>query len=134
MNICFSLPETDDDSIDLAMPIAHTKNIHKTEYNSSLKIIQMIKPKNIILLNVPNASTFRAYNNDIPKLFARQDNSNKCSLFDINAKKYCYLLFENELLDYRMNYLPQMQQKRVQKVRGTIVKEGNRLHIRLDCL
>ncbi len=33
-----------------------------------------------------------------------------------------------------MNYLPEMQQKKVQKVRGTIVKDGNCLHIRLDCL
>jgi hypothetical protein len=33
-----------------------------------------------------------------------------------------------------MNYLPEMQQKKVQKVRGTIIKEGNCLHIRLDCL
>lgn len=33
-----------------------------------------------------------------------------------------------------MNYLPEMQQKKVQKVRGTIVKDGNCLTIRLDCL
>jgi hypothetical protein len=33
-----------------------------------------------------------------------------------------------------MNYLPEMQQKKVQKVKGTIFKEGNCLHIRLDCL
>ena len=55
----------------------------------------MIKPSNIILLNVPNAATFRGYQAEIPKLFARQGSSEgrKVNLFDINAKKNCYLSF-----------------------------------------
>jgi hypothetical protein len=56
----------------------------------------MIKPSNIILLNVPNAATFRGYQNEIPRLFAGQDSSSegkKVNLFDINAKKNCYLSF-----------------------------------------
>lgn len=135
MNICFKLPETLENGIELAMPFAQTKNIHKTEYNSSLKIIQMIKPSNIILLNVPNNGTFRGYQAQIPRLFSFQNNEGKkVNVFDINAKKNCYLSFENELLQYKMNYLPEMQQKKVQKVKGTIIKEGNCLHIRLDCL
>ena len=61
MNINFALPDPLEGNVDLATPIAHAKNIHKTEYNSSLKIIQMIKPTNIILLNVPNQATYRGY-------------------------------------------------------------------------
>lgn len=37
-------------------------------------------------------------------------------------------------MEYKMNYLPEMQMKKVQRVKGTIVKEGNCLHIHLDCL
>lgn len=33
-----------------------------------------------------------------------------------------------------MNYLPEMQQKKVQRVKGTIVKQGNIVQIHLDCL
>jgi hypothetical protein len=95
MNINFSLPDPLDSGYDLATPLAHTKNIHKTEYNSSLKIIQMIKPSNIILLNVPNNATFRGYQAEIPRLFTRQVSaeSKKVNIFDINAKKNCYLSF-----------------------------------------
>jgi hypothetical protein len=33
-----------------------------------------------------------------------------------------------------MNFLPELQMKKVQKVKGTILKQGNSLHIHLDCL
>lgn len=58
----------------------------------------------------------------------------KVTLFDINLKNQCYLSYKNELLEYKMNYLPELQMKKIQKVRGTIVKSGNSLHIHLDCI
>lgn len=100
MNINFALPDPLDSGIELATPLAHAKNIHKTEYNSSLKIIQLIRPTNVILLNVPNQATFRGYQAEIPRLFSSQAGapSRKVNVFDINAKRNCYLSFENELL------------------------------------
>lgn len=69
MNINFALPDPLDAGVELATPLAHVRNIHKTEYNSSLKIIQLIRPANILLLNVPNQPTFRAYTAEVPRLF-----------------------------------------------------------------
>ena len=42
--------------------------------------------------------------------------------YDSNVKKLCYLSYNNELLEYKMNYLPEMQQKKVQRVKGTITR------------
>lgn len=66
--------------------------------------------------------------------FSQFRDHRKISAFDSNVKKLCYLSYSNELLEYKMNYLPEMQQKKVQRVRGTIIKEGNQLQIHLDCL
>lgn len=69
MNICFQLP--DETSTPIAIPpYSILKNVHKTEYHSSLKIFRLLAPANIVLLNVPNPSTFRSYQIDVPKLFS----------------------------------------------------------------
>ena len=56
-------------------------------------------------------------------------------VYDSNIKKICYLSYSNELLLYKMNYLPETHQKKVQKVKGTIVKESsNIVQIHLECI
>jgi len=58
----------------------------------------------------------------------------KLNIFDINLRKQCYFSYKNELLEYEMNFLPELQIKKLQKVKGTILKQGNSLHIHLECL
>ena len=58
----------------------------------------------------------------------------RLQIYDSNVKKLCYISYNNELLEYKMNYLPEMQQNKVQRVKGTIEKRDNILHIHLDCL
>lgn len=57
--------------------------------------------------------------------FSNFKDQRKISAFDSNVKKLCYLSYSNELLEYKMNYLPEMQQKKVQRIKGTIIKTGN---------
>lgn len=95
MNICFQLPDEATTPIPIP-PYAVLKNVHRTEYHSSLKIFRLLAPANIVLLNVPNPSTFRSYQIDVPKLFsAGPSMERRINIFDLNAKKNCYLSFEN---------------------------------------
>ena len=57
------------------------------------------------------------------------------SLIDASSRTTAAVFeYENDLLEYRMNYLPELSLKKAQKVRATLVKEGKTLHIHLDCL
>lgn len=123
MNIRFDLPSPAD--IPYREPLqlsASVRNFHKTEYKSSLRVINHIKPKDIIFVNMPlQGNLLSSYLAD----FSNFKDQRKISAFDSNVKKLCYLSYSNELLEYKMNYLPEMQQKKVQRIKGTIIKTGN---------
>jgi hypothetical protein len=67
MNISFELPPESD------LPVARgdfiLTNVHKTEYLSSLRIIQLIRPQDIILVNVPAGQLFANYQQDVSRIF-----------------------------------------------------------------
>jgi hypothetical protein len=107
------------------------KSFHHTEFQSSLRVINYIKPKDIIFVNMPRTGNLL---NNYQFNLAQFKDQRKVTAYDSNVKKLTYLSYSNELLEYKMNYLPEMQQKKVQRVKGTIIKEGNCLHIHLDCL
>lgn len=94
-------------------------------------MIKLLNPKDIIFVNLPlNNKLFNQYQADISSQFTR-----KIMVYDSNVKKICYLSYSNELLLYKMNYLPETHQKKVQKVKGTIIKEANNVvQIHLDCI
>jgi hypothetical protein len=68
MNISFELPPESEH-------LAYTRgdfiitNAHKTEYLSSLRIIQLIRPQDIILVNVPAGALFSSYQQDVSRIF-----------------------------------------------------------------
>ena len=95
MNIHFELPSEHNNLSHF--PITNfADNIYKTEFESSLKLIQLIGPNNIIFVNTPpNSSTFRNYQNNIDQ-FANSygdvgHKGKRVRLFDSNVKKNCYL-------------------------------------------
>lgn len=110
------------------------RNFHKTEYRSSLRVIHLIQPKDIVFVNMPGQGAGGRLLSTYQADFGQFGGQSKISAFNSSEKKECYFSYSNELLEYKMNYLPEMQQKKVQRVRGTIVKEGSLVQIHLDCL
>jgi len=132
MNISFDLPTTTKIPLKYNELSTSLRNFYLTEYTSSMTVIQLLNPKDIIFVNLPPNSSrlFNQYQTDINSQFPR-----KVMVYDSNIKKICYLSYSNELLLYKMNYLPETHQKKVQKVKGTIVKESsNIVQIHLECI
>jgi hypothetical protein len=95
-------------------------------------VIESIGPKDVILVNLPTSRMFEEYQGELGQ---KGQGTRKMALYEGRAKnKHCYLSYSNELSLYKMNYLPETQVKRVQKVRGTILKEGGLLQIHLECM
>jgi hypothetical protein len=56
-------------------------------------------------------------------------------VYDLAPKNYRVLEIENELISYKVNYIPIPQERKLQKVRGLITYSSNGLlYIHLDCL
>jgi len=68
MNISFELPPETEQSVYSRGDFIIT-NVHKTEYLSSLRIIQLIRPQDIILVNVPAGPLFSSYQQDVSRIF-----------------------------------------------------------------
>ena len=68
MNISFELPPESDQPPSTRGDFIIT-NVHKTQYLSSLRVIQLIRPQDIILVNVPVGPLFSNYQQDVSRIF-----------------------------------------------------------------
>lgn len=97
-----------------------------------------MKPDNVILINTdsnPRISLSDKYQETLAKAHLN-DNSKKINIFDLALKKgICHLFIQNELISYKVNYIPIPQERRLQKVKGLIsYSEKGVLYLHLDCL
>lgn len=92
MNISFDLPSSNKNALNYTELSPSLRNFYLTEYTSSMTIIKMLNPKDIIFVNLPPNSSrlFNQYQADIQAQFPR-----KVMVYDINARKICYLSYSN---------------------------------------
>lgn len=56
-------------------------------------------------------------------------------IFELAPRNYCHLELPNELISYKVNYIPIPQERKLQKVKGLITySEAGLLYIHLDVL
>jgi hypothetical protein len=68
------------------------RSFYLTEYTSSLTIIKMLNPSDIIFVNLPpNSRLFNQYQADITPQISRK----KINVYDSDAKKLRYLSYSN---------------------------------------
>ena len=138
MNIEFRIPEPDK-----YIPLDSSRFnrlkfcAKKTNFNSSLQIILTLKPANVIFINT--RATMRSADEKISKyrtsIQAHQSNDSTINVYELAPRNYCHLKIYNELISYKVNYIPIPPDRKLQKVKGVINYSNNGiLCIHLECL
>jgi hypothetical protein len=129
MNIEFKVPQTERINLTDHFKIT-TLPFHscRTNFNSSIQLIMVLKPDNVILINtdpLSRDSLGLKYTDLLGKSQHLTANVKKINTFDLSVKKgICHLFIQNELISYKINYIPIPQERRVQKVKGLITYGG----------
>lgn len=129
------MPETDKYTvIDIARLGRLKFDSRHTNFNSSLQIMLTMRPKNVILINTK--SSVRSPDELVGKYrtqLAQQDKDIR--LYELAPKNVCHLEIYNELISYKVNYIPLPPDCKLQKVKGIInYSENGILSIHLECL
>lgn len=136
MNIEFKIPESDKYNKLEASRFERIKFcLEKTNFNSSFQIILALKPANVIFVNTK--TTFRQSDEMMTKYknALAQHGQQGIALFELSPKNFCHLGVYNELISYKVNYIPIPADRKVQKVKGVINYSNNGLLcIHLECL
>lgn len=110
MNIEFRIPVSPL-NLDFSKIIFLPFYSHRTNFNSSVQLITALKPENVILINSQAnrressseslSSKYQAHFKSIPGSGIKQP-----KIYDLAPKNYRVLDLKNELISYKVNYIP----------------------------